>query len=158
MFSLTMYECMSVSMDDLTVTCIVFFPYCYYYFFSVTFFQKRLSRLRLRLNFQIFFQTKFVRKLRVIFLDVAPGPEIYQISCFGCSPFFSKSIKDRTFKRSAIIDSLQPLHTQTSAFTSGRHRIVTKKPIFFNFFVFQYFFYFNSCQKLFYESRIYNLF
>lgn len=142
MFSLTMYECMSVSMDDLTVTCIVFFPYCYYFFFSVTFFSKTLQPTSTSIELSDLFLDKICKKITCHFFGRRSRSRDISDFLLGCSPFFSKSIKDRTFKRSAIIDSLQPLHTQTSAFTSGRHRIVTKKP---NFFVFQYFFYFNSC-------------
>lgn len=63
MFSLTMYECMSVSMDDLTVTCIVFFPYCYYFFFSVTFFSKTLQPTSTSIELSDLFLDKICKKI-----------------------------------------------------------------------------------------------
>lgn len=80
-----------------------------------------------------------LRSCDTFFWSSLPVPTYYRFRVFACSRFFSKSIKDRFFKLSVMVDSLHlqcPMHI-TGILTSAVTPVVTgrnKKALIFQLY------------------------
>lgn len=93
----------------------------------------------------------FIRNHSINCLVVTSGPKIFKIFCFACLRFFSKSVEDRNFKFSGMVDTLQLqclLHILTSVVTSSRQRKEMENLNFLDWIFFIYIYFIETISKL----------